>query len=298
MKEITGSHSQPPDDQEAKQAVRMLWSADEAVREAGRREILRIGSATAAPLIQLLADLLQDPRPRFAAAKEEEGRKALADYVEWIRKTQRPPEIGSKVLQAVHSFVINYRLNSDAISLLGELRAVEAIPLLIHIMENILPQAAGMEVDALCRIGAPAVPFLIKSIENARVSAREWDPVRLGFYVEIDMGDAAGDEAVDQLDASELDDPDFEQEQVKWVAGEIKRKAITALAEIGDKEALPFLESLSKAEEHQDVVANILSAIRGIKNEPSTSTGPSPVQCRRRPITQVADHGRRKPEAT
>jgi HEAT repeat protein len=196
------------------------------------------------------------------------------------------PDFGSKESQAVYRLVINARLISDAIFLLGELGAVEAVPVLIHIMENgemyTSSQPRGIEMDALCRIGAPAVPFLIKSIENAKISAAEAEPVYFGFSIEIDSEGKADGEASDQQGQSALDDPDFEQ-GIEQIALSIKRKALDVLGEIGDKEALPFLENLTQKEGNKSLVYGILATIKRIKSEPSTLTGPQSPQSLRTP---------------
>ena len=84
MNETNQSNAQPTDDPLVKQTIQMLWSQESRVRELGRKEILRIGSAAIEPLIRLLSDLIKNQYPRFAAGKEEEGHKVLEDYVDLI----------------------------------------------------------------------------------------------------------------------------------------------------------------------------------------------------------------------
>lgn len=274
MSEITESNTQPPDDGEVEQAIKMLWSADNTVRGFGREEILRIGSATVEPLIKLLSDLIQNSFPRFAAGKEEKGGEALNGYIDLARKAKQPLQ-DNKDFETVCRLAINTRLISDAIFLLGELRAVEAIPALIHIMERRMNrhEMAGIEMEALSKIGAPAVEPLIKSIEKAEITAADFEPVSFGLRIEIDLWDTADEELPDQQNDSELDDPDFTQ-AIEPDALLIKRNAIDTVGEIGDKKALPFLENLAETVNNQLLVPGILEAIRKIKNEPLDSTGP------------------------
>ena len=261
-------------DPRAKQAIQKLWSPDQLVREQGRKEVMRIGSAAINPLIELLSDLLKNKSPRFAAGKEEEGQKALKDYVNLIRKT-RGPVLGSEESKALSSFVINTRLISDCIFLLGELRAIEAVSILIYIMENrTMSNSIDAEMQALINIGVPAVPFLIKSIENANATAREFEPVFFGYEIPIDWKEIIGEQSDTHQDNLELDEED--DETAKQIALEIKAKAIKVLGEIGNQSALPFLESLNKTVDSQFLNHMILQAIKRIKNEPPSSEPKSP----------------------
>jgi hypothetical protein len=287
MSEITQSNAQPSIDQRVKQAIQMLWSSDNAIRELGRNEIMRIGPATIQPLTELLWDLIKNKSPRFAAGKEQEGHKVLNDYVELLRKTVRTGQFvgDSRESESLSRLAINSRLISDAIYLLGELKAVEAVPVLIYIMENTVnrtPNVIGLEMEALSNIGAPAVPFLIKSIENANISATRYEPVLFGYEIELHLEDSVDGESAKPQDSLALDDEDFAA-LTDRTASRIKGKAINVLGEIGDNNALSYLQNLARTVDDQSLVRDILEAIRRIKNEPSTSTGPQYPQQIRKP---------------
>ncbi|MGH9764395.1 MAG: hypothetical protein ACREDR_35755, partial [Blastocatellia bacterium] len=123
-------------DDHARSAVTKLWSPDNRVRKTAEAEILKLGTVAIKPLIDLLSELVSDQRPRFATGREVEGNKVLEEQ-------RRSPHMRWVALEelrrgtAVHEspeVVINSRLMKDAIRLLGQLKAVEATPLLIRIM--------------------------------------------------------------------------------------------------------------------------------------------------------------------
>ncbi len=267
-------------DQNLEQAIRKLWSADNAVRDLGRKEVLQIGSAAAPLLVNLLSDLVQDPRPRFVAEKEEEGRLALKRYVELVRRTKEPLD-DSEEYQTVARLAINSRLISDSISLLGELRAIEGVPILVRIMENRetgISEPADIELEALRRIGSPAISSLIESIENAHISAARFQrPILFGYVISLGSEDELETTDDEQLSYQRLDETALDSE-TKWEIERktfrIKQKAIKVLGEIGDTEALPFLESLTKTIDNRPLVPFVLAAIREIMREHPLGRGP------------------------
>ena len=269
-------------DERVGQAITKLCSADNSVRERGRVEVLQIGSAAAGALVNLLSDLIQDPRPRFVTEKEEEGRKALDEYEDLIQRKKHPID-DCKEYQTVDSLAINARLISDAISLLGELKAVEGVPILIRIMENRdtgVSEPTGVELEALRKIGLPAVPSLIKSIEDAHVNAaRLQPPIIFGYVIsfgsEDDLDNTEDEDWEDERDGQPMLDPETKRE-IETKTFRIKRKAIRVLGEIGDKSVLPFLQSLAKTESNQTLtlLPSVLGAIRDIRNETASGFGP------------------------
>ena len=276
MNEIAQSDAEPPNDNRVGQAIGMLWSADDSVRNQGLEETLGLGPATVQPLIELLCDLIRNPYPRFASGKEQEGHKLLEDYEELIRGNNDSAD-DSRRFQTAANVVINSRLISDAVFLLGELRAVEAIPVLINIMENRSTETYGaisLEMDALRKIGPPAIPSLVKSIKNAKISAERFEPIIFGFIIETDSEDNSNREVAEQPDDSTFDDVDFER-TVELDALSIKRKALKVLGEIRAKESLPFLENLAReVVDDQELVFAVSAAIRTITGEVSTSNRP------------------------
>jgi hypothetical protein len=281
------SIEQTNSDLRVEQAIRKLWSADNNVRELGRKEVLQIGSIAAGALVDLLADLVKYSHPRFVLEGEEEGQKALKAYVDLVRRDREIAD-NSKDFLAVKTLAINGRLISDAMSLLGDLRAVEGVPILIHIMENRetgTSEPAGIELEALCKIGSPAVPSVIRAIENARMNAKKAffrRSITFGFVIsfgpEDDLEDTHDNIEADGLYNDMVLDTD-EEIEVERKAFRIKQKAIRVLGEIGDNGALPFLERLTMPEASAGtLISSVLEAIRKIKNEPVPGFGPKPTK--------------------
>jgi HEAT repeat protein len=265
-------------------AIKKLLSADASVRDLGRAELLLIGPAAAEPLGSLLWDLVHDRRPRFAIEREDEGRKALEECSAVLRSND--PPLDHEAFDKVSRLAINQRLIYDGFALLGDLRAVEGVPILVRIMERsrwIGPETRGFEFEALSKIGSPAVPSLIKSIENARVTAiaiLSEEPI--GFYFlsgdsEDDSEDVDDDESDPARDGNALD-PELEQ-IVEDRTTRIIERALEVLAEIGDESALPFLEALIKTDGYEALEPSIRCAIRVIRKD--TGLGPQRAPLRR-----------------
>lgn len=276
------SLEQTSNGQRVEQAIKKLWSSETAVRERGHQELLQIGPVASGPLVTLLADLIENPHPRFDSERGEVGQKALEEYIDLIRCKKEPVDNSNAYLM-VFRLAINGRLMSDVISLLGDLKAAEGVPILIHIMENMetgVSEGWGIEMEALFKIGSPAVPNLIRSIENANRTASTaifQRPITLGFSfmigAEDDEENSKDDEEAKGPDDEMALDPD-EKAEIERKALRIKNKAIRVLGEIGDKNALPYLESLTKTIDNLPLVPSVLAAIREIRNEPPTRAGP------------------------
>jgi HEAT repeat protein len=286
MDSIMGFSDQTPRHPTPEEAIKKLWSEDASVRDLGRAELLRMGPAAVEPLGSLLWDLVHDHRPRFAIERENEGRKALDESLAVLRS--KDPPFDHEAFDEAFRLAINARLISDAISLLGELRVVEGVPILVRIMERRKwmgwSEPAGLELDALSKIGSPAVPSLIKSIENARVNAiAALSEQPIGFHVclladsEDDLEDGEDDEWDPVRDGSALD-PELER-IVEVNRERIVERALRVLARIGDESALPFLEALTETDGYEALGPSIREAIGAIRNEPGL--GPRPVSRRR-----------------
>jgi hypothetical protein len=236
------------------QAIRKLWSADDTVRLRGREEILHIGVASAGPLSDLLMELIRDRRPRFATEMEKEGQRTLEAFLDWVR-TGGEPEANDPQLLLLSQLAINSKLTADLISLLGELRATEGVPILIRIMERhriVSPVNAGPEMRALTRIGQPAIPFLMTSISTAEATAvrvTRQGPISFGFIVSPDSDDFIYDDGEEDADGQALDAK--EEWEVERRTIMIKEAALEVLEQIGDKSVLPFLKALAAAEENK-----------------------------------------------
>lgn len=263
--------SQDPRGEESCIAIRKLWSPDELKRELGKRKILELGSAPIAPLVALLSDLLVDQHPRFAAGKEEEATKALEEHLrsspetisldEFDRWSKRMPEL-----------FVNSRLISDALYLLGELRAEVAIPICIKIMEgrNMYSKAVGFgdEMVALSKIGSAAVPYLITAVKEARTRALKGEDIHLGFVIQRDAKNGAGDEEGESLKTKQQ--LQEEEEDLELRISKIRARAIRVLARIGDRSVLSFLDKFLIQTADNLLIEEINEAIDTIRRESVT----------------------------
>jgi len=226
--------------EKVERAIKKLWSADNSLRLQGREEILRIGSDAAQPLSNLLMELLRNRRPRFSTETEQEGRRALEGLLDRIRALEEPAETDPQLL-TVSRLAVNSRLISDLISLLGELKAPEGVPILIRIMERRTPSGppTGPELQALVKIGSPAIPFLVNSINTAEVTASRvvhQGPILFGYLVSPDEDDFIDQDDEEGTSSNALN-AEEKWELERWTLN-IREAALRVLMEIGDKSVL------------------------------------------------------------
>ena len=151
-----------PDEDKAASAISLLWSPNEAEREQAKAEIIRLNEKAISGLLALLEDIFENPsKPRFANGREEEGKILWEQYLSLPRN----------VVGNIYEFEISGRLKNDIIEVLGDLRPNSAIPILVKIMkyrmkDNWIRQRTEPEMIALTKIGKPAVPALIKLIQD------------------------------------------------------------------------------------------------------------------------------------
>jgi len=192
---------------EADSLIKNLWSPDESFRETAKKQLRQLGPTVIQPLMKLLEELKNTSKPIFESGKEAEGEEIYQSLLE-AEKNKHSGEAavyGMKLLD----LDITARLREDAIELLGDVRAQEAIPYLITNMERqpILSKLYWcVSMESLVKIGSPAVPQLLESLQ----ALAEKNP---------------------------KDRDDFA----------IKRYAMV-LAKIGDPRALPVLEKIKPAD--------------------------------------------------
>jgi HEAT repeat protein len=198
-----------------KDAIKGLASNDESERKAARVALLGLGQAAIPPLIDLLR--LVTPNVKVC-----------------------PP--GSNLpCQTEFTIISNSetRMRSEVISLLGDLHAVAAVPLLIKIMGLWRSEGAGLrywgpERDALIEIGSSAVPELLSSLRLAEERRQSTRLVNgsLAPYLEIEeriidvlgrIGDEQALALFEELKASNPN-PIF-QADLKEAEERIKQKA-------------------------------------------------------------------------
>ena len=236
------AQSQQPisDEEKAALAIKLLWSADNAERERAKADLVKLNERAIPGLMTLLIDLIDNPTtPRFVTGREEEGKTLWGHPLD-------SPGITDKISEVI----INSRLEYDIIEILGDLRAKEAIPILVEIMEcrmkdNWLRQRMLPEMKALVKIGKPAVPALIKSIEEAEERATPTGS-RNPSITEAEL-----------------------QVFIRSSIETAQTRAVIVLGEIGVKSALPVLEKLlEQSNDPNKAVADvryIQEAIKQIK---------------------------------
>lgn len=228
------AHAQSPVDAEL--AVKRLWSPSEDGRQAARQEIGEIGAPAIPHLISLLEDIFKNPGlERFATGKEVDGAEALRQFEE--RTSDSPWDL-------------TWRLESDACELLGHLRAVEAVPLLVQIMErgHVADKFASMSdaMRALVQIGREAVPKLVESLQMAQT----------------------------RVNSTRFDNHEVTEEQKQYFVADIvdiRARVARVLGEIGDERALPVLEQaqhrFGEFDSWRPDIPYIEAAIRKIKDK-------------------------------
>jgi hypothetical protein len=184
-------------------AIAQLWSDSESDRDWAMATLLALGTAAVPRLMDLVSELGDKGRPGVVYPCFSHDQSACDLQV------QREP-----------------RVRSDAIVLLGRLRAVEAVPLLIKMLRlgdspTFGVKYTGPEIEALVEIGKPAVPQLLRALERA-------DRVR-----------------------SSTEGP---RSSVSLV---LEERLADVTAEIGDSSALPLLERL-RIKEHNEMLIGYL----------------------------------------
>lgn len=222
----------------AGELVALLWSADHAQRTAAERELLKLGAPAIPPLLCLLQDIASNSRARrFPIGREEEARKAVDNY-----QGYSPEDL--------YDLEITGRLTDDAAELLGQLHAVESIPILIELMRRRVaidwPRGLDQLMRSLAQIGAPAVPDLIEELESAASNAS-----RVVIRDEVKS-------------SASQNEPGLPQENTKWDGSReitiIRIRALLVLGEIADERALPALERLLLNDPSESSLAEIESA--------------------------------------
>ena len=169
---------------------------------------------------------------------------------------------------------INARLMTDIVQLLGELRAEQAIPILIEIMnkhDGIGGLGGGSETNALCNIGEAAVPELIKNLEESNIRAYGFDRVFYGYclIVEAAEGEASDTDEDEDDDEDEDSRETYENLQISL----IRQRVVWVLGEIGSARSLPALHKLVDATEDAFLRGRIKEALGKIQKIGSNNPG-------------------------
>jgi HEAT repeat protein len=276
------------------ESLRKLWSSSESERYQSFEEIRALGRDCIEPLLTLLNDLISDQSPRFSTGNEEEGDRALNDYVACLRNLSASRSLSdfTKGSHRLGTFVINERLRSDAIFLLRTLRAEESIPILIQIAAGSSTWCGHNEpaTEALCEFGPLAIPALVELLVEAPELAPKIRTICCSFSLHVvpehEMVDEQSSNPVQMEDEGDEDDQAALQQMTLKRVASIRKQAAWILGEIGDSRALPVLEGLlrSEAGEARFDISMAIKKIKGAGQPPRP--GPRP------PI--VAPHQRRQ----
>ena len=200
-----------------------LQSPDQSDVNEAEEKLVALGASAIAPLLSLLNQLT------IRSERHQDKR--------FVYERLRVP--------------VNYDTKSRSLnvvySILSRLHAVEAVPLLIAIMEeeeiDNMIQGMSPVMHALAAIGSAAVPQLINSIDAARDSAL----------------------SLPELSAPNLPEATRER-RLDWLQGRIELRATLVLREIDDQQAIPALERLMQRSNNEFIVNQAREAIGHIKN--------------------------------
>jgi HEAT repeat protein len=223
-------NSQQSGDESVNAAIKRLNSADHSERRAAWEELVQLGPMAIKPLISLLESIKEKQNRFFLNGKEKE----VAEAYERMQEAFRDGDDNGyeRAREQLSKLDITFRLKRDVIGLLGELKAEEAVPVLImlmwqdleaQIMTDGLKTRFSDAMRALVSIGEVAVPSLIETLETAETVASS-----------VRYNDAP------QSDRWVL----TVEDKVAQNKSRIQTRAIIVLGEIGDKRAVPVLSRM------------------------------------------------------
>lgn len=207
--QLAEGRMQSPNDDPVVLAIKRLCSPGDQERNTAKDEIVRLGTKAIPSLLSVLGELTD--YSRMSALKPEGRRTANPGILSTLKdhKCLTDPRL-------------NWEVSADVCDLLGRLQAVEAVPLLLRIMDerDVINKMTAMtfEMKALVSIGVRGVPQIVEFFESAESRAES-----IGFGAP---------------------EPDME-EQIRYKQGRAataRARAATILATIGDAQALPVLE--------------------------------------------------------
>jgi len=238
------------DQEQIAESVEYLWSSNDSERNAGIERILQIGSPAVDLLLRSLVALTEDQYPRFPKGREEEGKKAVEEYLRTERKFEEDDGFldYQSVLakkDAVSKLALNARVMSDIVDLLGQLRAESSIPILITIANrhwtygvSTGPEIRSPETEALIRISRVAVPSLIKNLDETSIRSNGFEPIVYGWRIPIDS------------EEDDEDDHDTEESN-RYRIFLIRLRTLLILGDIGDSDAVePLQRFLENVKQH------------------------------------------------
>jgi len=138
-------------------AIKKLGSPNESERTEGVDELFRIGPASIERLTSFLGELIHDQRPRFAPGREQDGERALQEYLRSAHRFYRGGVDYAETRAAkdlLTALTINSRLITDVVHILTELKAEQAIALLMEMVNRLGKHLLGSSIPYSCDGGA------------------------------------------------------------------------------------------------------------------------------------------------
>ena len=243
------SQTQGADDS-VTEAVKQLWVADAGERQFGKQRLLSLGSRAIPPLVSLLAELAENPLPRYIPGKERDA----ADIEERLNLAvrSRNEKEFAELFRQYSKLEIRGRLYDDVLALLVELHAEEAIPILIRFLRETATglgtfssEPTSNEMTALIKLAPESVAFLVDALE---ISIAEDAP-----------------SSTEKLGVAPV--------AIKETPPPIQARVSIVLGEIGDERALPVLERLLLTTQDTHLVERVKVAIEKIRQKQTQRTG-------------------------
>lgn len=254
-------------------AIRKLWGIGDIERKDGVAQLQALGLAAGEALVNLLEELVSDPRPRFPTGMERDGAEAVENY-ELAVQAHRDNE-SSKLVKIRSSqkrialLAINSRLMRDSVHVLGKLKESRAVPVLLKIMNRRWsPVSSGNDVrgpesEALCEIGEAAVPELIHDLEETTIRSYGFERVVYGWSL------TPKSECENSHDAEEEEqDESSDEDQVSCYIELARLRAVWVLGQIGDPRSVPALEHLMEQGIKPLLASAISDALTKIESRP------------------------------
>lgn len=256
------------------QLLKKLYSPSEPERELAKRQIIELGSDAVGPLTNFLRDLGTNPFPRFQIGEEQRGREAIEEYCLLRQKEGHKSANLMPAAKKVSTLAINGRLSKDILSIMGELKAEEAIPFLIEIMEsNELrhPHTTPGVVKVLRDMGMVAVPYLINELReiDRKVRTHSFEELFFGFQLDCNLPKEPLERA--NISEEELEELFSESSFESFFQMEIQLlqdKVLMILRIMKDPRTIPYLEELVKETTDGKLISKIKATIAHINAPP------------------------------
>ena len=137
---------------------------------------------------------MRHPYDRYPIGTSEKDFMDASENAERIPRSDANRQ--AEAVKHLSTMLITQRLKEDVCELLGQLRSEEAVAVLIEAMESWTGgdswENSNAAMDALQKIGSPAVPDIIEAVESAkqRAASPRGEDRPSDFFVSTEIGDA------------------------------------------------------------------------------------------------------------